>query len=183
MAEIKNKEMSKVFGTPDVKNTLTKGVEAFLNKPQITINNKKNSLKQKHTDGVKTIKKEIQATSHSEADVNWAMIANKITVANVVKGGLTLGGAPVGSLIGAGLGSGLGFAIGGPAGAVVGFKIGNFMGGGVGVIGGHKLGKIVANELEDKERKNIIETGTTKLNVDSTTKVNVEKRMDNDGVC
>lgn len=113
----------------------------------------------------------VQVSSHTEADVNWAVIANKITVPNIVKTGLTVGTASATSLLGAGIATGLGFAIGGPAGATVGYYIGNVIGFGTGAVGGNKFGSFVAKHLENDNRKDIIENGKTQIIADTNTKV------------
>ena len=181
MADAKEKKTSKVFEISDVRNMLVKGVQKVSSIQKDVIGDGKNILSQKHASNL-TQTKEVCATSHTEADLNWASIVNKATIPNMVKGGLTFGGGSLGSLVGAGLCTGLGLAIGGPAGAAAGYGIGNLLGFGAGAVGGHKFGKVVANELEDRERKNIVEKGITNLNVDSITKVDVEERVHRDEI-
>ena len=119
--------------------------------------------------------------SHTEAEVNWATIANKITVPNIVKSGLTLGGGCVGSLIGSSVFTGVGFAVGGPGGAVLGYSLGNIAGFGAGVIGGHKFGIVVANEIRDEvDKEPIVEGGVTQINIDTAARFNSEERIDKD---
>lgn len=180
MAEVRDLKSVKDSIKPDIKNILVKGIKKYSQMPSNVSDCRKDISRKENENEVKTTKKEVSTSSHSEADVNWATIVNKITVPNVVKSGLTLGGGYIGSLLGAGLATGIGLVIGGPAGAVVGYNIGNLVGFGGGVCGGHKFGKAVANELEDKKRENIINTGTTRINVDTTTKVDIEKRTGND---
>ncbi len=175
MVDIKDEKSTAKIKTPQVKGSLAKG--AGIGSKMLTeiVENTHSNSKQKHANGVKKKEKKVSITSHTEANVNWATIANKITVPNVVKGGLTLGTGYLGSLVGAGLTTGIGFALGGPAGAVVGYHIGNVGGFGVGAVGGHKFGKVVANELEDKEQDDIVKKGSTIINVDTETKADIKK--------
>ena len=153
MAAIKDKILPKEFEAPNDKKVLS--------------NTEKNVAQAQ--------KKETLIASHTEANMNWAAIANKITVPNAVKVKLTLGGGYVGSLLGKGLFTGLGFAVGGPGGAVAGYYTGSLLGLGAGIVGGYRFGQAVANKLEDREREDIIEVGITKVNVNTATKVNAKK--------
>lgn len=122
---------------------------------------------EKHDDGNMIV----QANTHTEANIDWSALANKISMSNIVKGGLTLGGGYAGSVVGAGLVTGLGFALLGPGGAIIGYHVGNVVGFGAGAVGGHKFGKIVGNELDEKGEKDVIETAKTNVVIDSSKKI------------
>lgn len=116
--------------------------------------------------------------THTEADVNWATVANKVTTPNIVKGGITLGGVGVGSVLGAGIATGLGFVLLGPAGAVAGYELGNLVGFGAGVIAGHKLGKYVSDKITDNNLEpQLVEKGKTGLTIETekNTEIKQEK--------
>jgi hypothetical protein len=174
MSDFKNKEMSDVLTGPDVKGMLANGKKDISQMPTAVMENVKNLMSAKHKNQLKTETEEKRTLVHTEADINWATIANKITVPNIAKAGLTLGGGYCGSVLGVGVCTGLGFALGGPSGAVMGYTFGNVAGFGAGVIGGHKFSKVVVNELEDTKQEKIVQTGTTQITVDK--KIDVEKR-------
>ena len=129
-------------------------------------NGESNNLVQEKQ-GVKcgTQSKKTQIVSHTTADVNWATIANKITVPNVFKAGMTVAGGTTGALIGAGIGTGIGFAILGPSGAVVGYTVGNLSGLFGGGIVGIKLGKITAKKIISESDEEVIQKGTTEIEI------------------
>lgn len=162
MVKLKDKKISKVFENLDVSNLPVEVEQADI------VDN------ESYENEVKNQKLKCQS-SHTEAVINWATIANKITVPNIVKGVMTLEGAGIGSLAASGLGTGLGFAMGGPTGAVLGYKFGNYLGLAAGFAGGYEFGKIVGNKLQDEKRENIVEKGVTEVNIDTTTKVDMER--------
>jgi hypothetical protein len=174
MSDVKEKKISNVFTDPDVKNVLKKGKEEISQKPNEILENVKDFTKAKRANTEKTTKKEERHTVfHTQADVNWATLANKVTVPNVTKAGLTIGGGYAGSVLGVVLCTGLGMAVGGPAVATVGYYIGNVVGFGAGAVGGHRFGKVVAQELEDGKKEEFVKSGTTQVNDDI--KIDVEK--------
>lgn len=98
---------------------------------------------------------------HTNADINWAVIMNKITIPNLVKTATTVETGCLGAMAGSGLFTGIGFAIGGPPGALLGYTAGNLMGGISGVIGGYKAGKFVVSKLGNRSQETVVNKGMT----------------------
>lgn len=121
--------------------------------------------------------KQSRTATRTEAEVNWATVANKITVPNIAKGGITIGGGYVGSLVGAGFLTGLGFALGGPAGAVIGYNAGSILGGGAGAVASYKFGKVVADKLTENDNEELVTKGNTQILHESIS-VSEKKRGD-----
>ena len=117
----------------------------------------------------------VTVNSHTEADVNWAYLINKVSMPNIVKGGMTFGGGCAGSFCGAGLCTGIGLALMGPGGAVIGYHIGSTLGFGVGVVGGNKVGKIVANQLKPDTQNEMFDNGKSKVTEDTESKSVLQK--------
>ena len=102
-------------------------------------------------------------------------MANKITIPNIAKGGITVGGGYVGSLIGAGFLTGLGFAFGGPAGAAIGYNAGCLLGCGAGAVASYRFGKVVADKLTDEDNEEVVTKGNTKI-IHETVSVSEKKK-------
>jgi hypothetical protein len=165
MLNAKDEEVSKVFTVSGVENMLRNRKENISQMPVEVVDNVKEPTREKCTN-----EEERRMVVHTEAAVNWATIANKITVPNIAKSVLTIGTGSVGSLLGAGVFTGLGFVMGGPAGATMGYKMGNVVGFGagtvVGAVGGKKVGKIIEYAFDDTNREGIVNRGTTKITAD-----------------
>ena len=114
-----------------------------------------------------TQNKETQVVSHTEVDINWAAIANKITAPNGIKCLFIGMGARTGSLIGSGIGTGIGLAILGSSGAAVGYRLGSMLGLGGGALVGNQFGEIIINNIFSKsnEVENIIQKGRTEAEI------------------
>lgn len=180
MMDIKEK-IHKAFDTKDVKDMVVEGAKAIIPVQSEIVDEAQSDSKQGCSNIDKSKTKGTYITSHTEADVNWATIINRINIPNFSKGAITLGGGGAGATLGAGLGTGLGFAIGGVPGAVIGYKTCAVLGLAFGIVGGHKLGKVVANEIEDKDQEDIVEKMITKINVDTVTKkLDVKERRNED---
>ncbi len=145
----------------------------------------KSELMRKRIEGLKNNKLKnvnkdtsTKVITHTEADVNWATVVNKVTTQNLVKGGITLGSVGVGTFVGAGIATGLGFALLGPGGAAVGYKLGNLVGFGTGVIAGHKYGKYVSDKItENNYEHQLVEKGKTDFTIE--TQSNTETTKEN----
>ena len=171
MLEVKDQK-SNVFEIPDIRNALIKNVQEASSIPKDIICNGKSILSQAKERSHVAQEKEMCATVHTEANINWALIINRVTISNMIKCVLTIQGAREGARIGAKLFAGLGNAISGPEGAVTGYGVGRLFGFGAGAVVLHQFGEFVANKLEDQDQKNIVEKGITNLNIDSIMKSN-----------
>lgn len=125
--------------------------------------------------GSKKKAKKCRTVTKTEAEVDWATMANKITIPNIAKGGITVGGGYVGSLIGAGFLTGLGFAFGGPAGAAIGYNAGCLLGCGAGAVASYRFGKVVADKLTDEDNEEVVTKGNTKI-IHETVSVSEKKK-------
>ena len=175
MVNVKEKLLSNATEIPKEMDSPAKRMDSSSMKMPEFIDETQTVIIPKTKTGKMRTESERIVSSHTQADVNWATIVNKITIPNIVNGVLVLGGGYTGSLLGVGVATGLGFALGGPAGATIGYQFGNYGGFVIGVIGGNRVGKMVANELKDSNQEDIVKNGTTQFSVDVETRTNIEK--------